>query len=110
VVPVVESMIALVLADHLMRQRAMRKAHGLANVRSRIDHIDDMLMLLVSQRQELVAEVGAWKRARKLPVIDREREARIMEARLALTKETGLDRSFLRKFFQVIIEHSRSLQ
>jgi chorismate synthase len=110
VVPVVESMIALVLADHLMRQSAMRKAHGLAGVRSRIDQIDDMLMLLVGQRQELVAEVGRWKRARKLPVIDREREARIMEARLALTTETGLDRRFLKKFFQVIIEHSRSLQ
>jgi chorismate synthase len=110
VVPVVESMIALVLADHLMRQSAMRPAKQIAQIRSRIDFLDDMLMLILGQRQELVREIGAKKRARRLPIPDSARERQILEARLALAAETGLDPAFLRKLFGVIFTNSRAVQ
>jgi chorismate mutase len=110
IVPVVESMIALVLADHLLRQASLRPAARIPAMRARIDHLDDMLMLLLGQRQELVRELGAKKRARKLPVLNPAREREILARRFALAAQTGLDRAFLRKLYAVIFANSRAIQ
>jgi chorismate synthase len=54
VVPVVESMIALVLVDHLMRQMMLRKAKPISALRKEIDLIDNTLQMLRVQRDELI--------------------------------------------------------
>src|ERR1051326_8578632 len=110
VVPVVESMIALVLADHLVRQELLRPRDSLAAVRKRIDFIDDMLMVLLGQRQDLVREVGRLKKSRKVPISDPRREHEIIRKRLALVSDANLDPGFVRKVFQAIFEHARKIQ
>jgi len=110
VVPVVEAMIATVLADHLLRQSLLKRGKGPARLRGRIDLIDDMLMVLLSERQELVREVGLWKRRHRLPVPDPRREREIMTKRLALADEAGLERAFLRELYAVVFRHSRTMQ
>ncbi|HZY10192.1 MAG TPA: chorismate synthase, partial [Bacteroidota bacterium] len=110
VVPVVESMIALVLADHLMRQQLIRKNNSVSRIREEIDFIDDMLMLLLSQRQELVREVGEWKQKHKIPIPDPKREQGIMKKRLALAEEANLDSSFVENIYEAIFQHARAIQ
>lgn len=110
VVPVVESMIALVLADHLMRQKLVRSGKGLRRLREEIDFLDDMIMLLMSQRQHLVREVGSVKRKRRIPVPDAAREQEILRKRLSQAAEADLDPSFIRKLYQVIFSHARAIQ
>ena len=61
VVPVVESMIALVLVDHLLRQLILRKGKPLSAIRKEIDLIDDGLFLLLAQRINLIDELSAFK-------------------------------------------------
>src|SRR6267143_2459522 len=110
VVPVVESMIAIVIADHLARQSLLRGATSVGSIRKEIDFIDDMLMLLLGQRQELVREVGRWKKSRRIPIPDPGRERDIIKKRLALALEDNLDADFVRKIFHAVFEHARSIQ
>lgn len=110
VVPVVESMIALVIADHIVRQELMRRADSLGPVRNEIDFIDDMLMVLLSQRQELVREVGRLKRTRKIRISDPRRERQILRKRLALAHDANLDPEFIRTVFKAVFVHARSIQ
>src|ERR1041384_4375749 len=110
VVPVVESMIALVLADHLVRQQLLRRIGSLGSVRREIDFTDDMLMVLLSRRQELVREVGRLKGKGKVPIPDPRRERQIMRKRLALAGEANLTPEFVKAVYKAVFEHSRRVQ
>ncbi len=110
VVPVVESMIALVLADHLVRQEMLRPRDSLAAVRKRIDFVDDMLMVLLGQRQDLVREVGRLKKSRNVPISDPRREREIIRKRLSLVSDANLDPGFVRKVFQAVFQDARKIQ
>lgn len=101
VVPVVESMIALVLTDHLLRQEMIRKTDSIARIGEEIDFFDDMLMILLSQRQEL---------ARGVPTPSPKQERKIIESRLALADEARLDRSFIKTIYSAILADARKLK
>lgn len=110
VVPVVESMVALVIVDHLMRQQMVKKTSGVQRIRKEIDFLDDMIMLLLSQRQQFVREVGEWKRKHQVPIPDAVREKEILERRLSLGMESDLDPAFIRKLYSAIFNHARKIQ
>jgi chorismate synthase len=110
VVPVVESMIALVLAEHLIRQQLVKRASTIAQLRREVDTIDDMLIVLLSQRQLLVKDIGAWKKRHGQRVIDPKRERDILASRLGLARETELDPAFVKKLFALMFKNSRQVQ
>ncbi len=111
VVPVVESMVALVLAEHLMRQNLLqRKNKSVTRLRKEIDTIDDMILLLLNQRKELVREVGEWKKKKKIPVPDPLREKNIMQRVFNLLPETNLEKEFVEQLFQLLFEDSKRIQ
>jgi chorismate synthase len=111
VVPVVESMIALVLAEHLMRQNLLQKKNkSVTRLRKEIDLIDDMLLLLLNQRKELVREVGEWKKKKNIFVPDPLREKNIMARILLLLPETNLEKEFVEQLFQLLFEDSKRIQ
>ena len=110
VVPVVESMIALVLADHLMRQKLLQPVEKISRIRNEIDFVDDMITVLLSKRQELVRQVGEWKKQNKKPIVSSGREEAIMNHIISLAPEANLEPAFLKKLYEVIFEHSRNLQ
>lgn len=110
-VPVVESMIALVIADHLMRQKALVKnRYGVVRTREEIDFIDDMMLILLSQRQELVRDVGRWKKKHRRQIYDPTREREILQKRMQLADEAGLDPKLINTLYEIIFEHSRDIQ
>ena len=110
-VPVVESMIALVIADHLMRQQMLQSDKGaISQLRREIDFADDMIMMLLNERQRLVREVGLLKKERGLPIPDRSREQQIIRRRLALARESELDEEFVRMIYSAIFENARRIQ
>ena len=110
VVPVVESMVALVIADHFMRQKQVDANHSVTHIRQEIDFLDDMIMLLVSQRQGLVRDVGRWKKKHHVPIPDPKREQDILKKRLALTDETSLAPEFIKELYAAIFHHARKIQ
>src|ERR1041385_5475821 len=110
VVPVVESMIALVIADHVMRQKLLQGNNSVSRIRDEIDFIDDMLLILLSQRQELVRQVGQWKKKQRIPIQDRKRDDSILKRTNELAREADLDPAFIKKIYAIIFEDSRSIQ
>jgi chorismate synthase len=110
VVPVVESMIALVIADHLLRQKLVRNKRTVTALRGQIDFLDEMMTIILSQRVELVREVGRWKKKHRIPIPDHGREKEILAKWLSLATEADLDPQFIRDLFKVIFKHARQQQ
>jgi chorismate synthase len=110
VVPVVESMISLVIADHLVRQSLLRKQTAVARIREEIDLTDQMIVILLSHRQALVEEVGKWKKQHGAAIGDAKREKNIMESVLAFAGEAHLDPAFLKRIYEAIFDYSREVQ
>jgi len=110
VVPVVESMVSLVLADHLIRQKLTRGSSTLSAIRREIDLMDDNLMILLHQRQSLVASLGKLKKRAGAKIADPVREKKILESRLSLLAETVLDEELVRALYSAVFRHSRKIQ
>jgi len=110
VVPVVESMAAVVIADHLLRFSLTRGVTGLKDIRDQIDLLDDDLIRLLNQRQSLVAQLGRMKKRTGFAITDPRREKAILRARLSLIPETVLDEKLVRTFYGEIFRHSREIQ
>lgn len=110
VVPVAESMIALVLADHLIRQKLLRKNGKVSTLRREIDFLDDMLTVLLSERAELVRGVGQWKREHGIPIPDAKREAEILGRRVSVAESAHLEPGFLKEVFTTVFRHARKIQ
>jgi chorismate synthase len=110
VVPVAESMVALTMLDHLTRQQILRRSTKLKALRDAIDMVDHDILLLLSERQGLVREIGQLKRRKRRAVLDRERERQILARQLPMAVELGLDREVVRDLFQKIFRLARSTQ
>ncbi|MFI5253573.1 MAG: chorismate mutase [Bacteroidota bacterium] len=88
----------------------MSEKESISRIREEIDFMDDMIILLISKRQELVSEVGTWKKEHKKKVSNPAREKTIMNHILSLAPEANLDPAFLNQLYEVIFQHSRDLQ
>lgn len=110
VVPVVESMIALVLTDHLLRRSLLRREGPLATVRREIDLLDDAILVLLDRRQDLVRRLGGMKKRSGTKIADPRRERSILERQLSRVEETLLDREVIRSVWEAIFRHSRQVQ
>lgn len=110
VVPVVESMVATVLADHLLRQSMVRTTSSVSRVREEIDTIDRMIIILLGERQEMVRKVGRWKKTRRVPISDPKRERSIIDQMLVYGKELELSPALVSEIYGAIFLHSRAIQ
>jgi chorismate mutase len=110
VVPVVESMVSLVLADHLIRQTLVSSGGPVKRIRDEIDFIDQNILLLLGQRQELVRGVGRWKKLHRKPILNPKRETEIMRRVIGLAAEADLEAAFVRSVYQQIFKHARAIQ
>jgi chorismate synthase len=110
VVPVVESMAALVLADHLVRQSFVRPASGVDAVRKEIDLLDDAVLAILAERQQLVGRIGRLKKQKGIPVDDPRREGEVFDRLIALADSTVLDERLIRGVYSEIFRHSRGIQ
>jgi len=77
--------------------------------RAEIDEIDQQLLQLLNRRARLAEEIGQLKRAHNLPVIDGNREARVLQ-RLRQQNQGPLDTRGVATIFRRIIRESRRLQ
>jgi len=110
VVPVAEAMVATVIFDHLTRLQLLRKTNRLKDLRDTIDQLDHSIMLLLSERQSVVKQVGAFKKRSGRQVSDKGREQEVLRKKAKLAKEIGLDETFVKELFQGIMKLSRHTQ
>ena len=110
VVPVAEAMVALTLIDHLTRQELLKRPDNLSSLRDTIDLVDHNILLLLSERQALVRQIGAIKKSKGQKIAVRGREQQILRKQLALALDLGLDRTFTRDLFKAIFDLAKSTQ
>lgn len=79
----------------------------LSEIRKKIDEIDSKLLPLFLERMNLSAEVGAYKKANNLPVLNKGREREILDR---VMKESGEMDQFSHRLYTTIFELSRAYQ
>lgn len=80
-----------------------------ADLRRRIDQVDDQLMKLLNSRSACAVEIGRIKRRIGMPVYQPEREKWILE-RVERNNPGPLDRGAVRRVFERVIDESRRLE
>lgn len=81
----------------------------LTALRREIDRLDEQLAQLFLQRMDICREVGEYKKANGLPVLDEQRERELLAAKSALAGDADAGRA-LRSLFGAVMAESRALQ
>lgn len=79
---------------------------GLADLRQQIDQVDDELMALIQRRMEIAREIGAFKKAREMTVVQPGRYGSLMARRVAEAESHGLSPDFVRNLLALVHEES----
>lgn len=101
------------LASLVVRQSSSNDEgynESLAQLRDRIDVIDDSLVHLLGQRMAISREIGKFKKTNNIAIIQTARWDEVMEAAAKAGAAYSLDRDFLRKIFNAIHEASAAEQ
>ena len=77
--------------------------------RAKIDALDMRLVDLLNERAECVVAVGAIKKARKMQILDKERERQILQ-RVLEENKGPLDGLALQRIFERVIEECRRIE
>jgi prephenate dehydrogenase len=89
--------------DSLARQRKR-------DMRSLIDRYDKQILTALGHRVEIVRRIGKLKMNQAAPVMDPDRERRMMLQREEWGKSLGLPKELLEELFAVILKHSTRIQ
>ncbi|MBP1597817.1 MAG: Prephenate dehydrogenase [Acidobacteria bacterium] len=80
------------------------------DLRSTIDHCDKQLLAALGRRVQAVRKMGRLKANQSLPVLDPDREKRMMLQREEWGKSLDLPPELIEELFEVILRHSTRLQ
>lgn len=81
----------------------------IADLRKRIDLLDDVLLRIFNERARLALEIGHCKKGLGLPVFDPSREKNIF-ARMKADNPGPLDDGAIVRLFERVIDESRRLE
>lgn len=81
----------------------------LSQLRQEIDIIDRQLVALFEQRMAVTRQVGEYKLAQGLPVLDRSREEQVLAGKVAMLKDSSLAAD-VTDLFEAIMAISRRQQ
>ena len=83
---------------------------NLLKSREKINKIDAKIVDLLSQRQSVVAIIGAYKKKHGLPTYQPAREKEILTNLKKISKEKKVSPEFVEKIFKLIFKQSKALQ
>ena len=81
----------------------------LNSLRKEIDGIDRQIVALFEQRMAVTAQVGRYKLANGIPVLDRSREEQVLAGKVALLEDKSLSED-VTDLFEAIMAISRRQQ
>ena len=81
----------------------------LKEARESLDKLDKELITIVTERMNLVRKVAEYKKEKKLPMYDPEREKELIEARRKLAEELGINPDLVEDIFKRILEDSHRI-
>jgi len=107
IIPVAESMIALVLLDKLLIQNMIQKESNIEKLRKQIDLIDKNILILIAERQKLAKEIGKEKIKNRIKIFDKKRELEALIDRKKLAKKLKLDINIIEKLYKLLFKISK---
>jgi chorismate mutase len=107
---VAEAMVATVIFDHLTRLSLLHKTNRLKDLRDTIDQIDHSILLLLSERQSIVKNVGKFKKRSGRKVSDKVREQQVLRRKAILARELDLDEKVVMDLWRTIMKLAKSKQ
>ncbi|MBU1238715.1 chorismate synthase [Myxococcota bacterium] len=110
IIPVLEAMVALTVADALETQEALRESRSLAQIRDAIDEIDGQLLTLLARRFSLALAAGQEKLKLGVVVEDGGRDAEVSHKWQITGLSHGLDDTFIHALRELVVAKSKALQ
>lgn len=102
--------------SELMERLTVREAEskneeftdGLAELRKKIDKIDDLLLQKLGERMSIVEKIGEYKRDNQVTILQLNRWDNILKKGTSFAKALKLDTTFTEKFLELV--HSESIR
>jgi len=86
------------------------KEMELADIRDKLDSIDEKIICLLAERMEYIPHVAEYKLKHNLPRMQEEREQHIIEARTKQAEEYGLNPELAKEAMQIIIKYAHLIE
>lgn len=76
--------------------------HALEKLREQINHVDDELMQLISQRMNIAEKIGEYKKNNNVTILQSSRWNEILEKAIRKASKVGLSEEFITKYMDAI--------
>ncbi|MDD2650998.1 MAG: chorismate synthase [Candidatus Cloacimonetes bacterium] len=111
ILPVIESMIKLCLADAIAYQKLIEgENQSLIDYREAIDKIDEDILLALVRRMKISEQIGIYKKQAHLAIENKEREQELFNALESKASLLGLEKEFVKSIWTKIIAESKRHQ
>lgn len=94
------------ILDRLVIRNREDQTENLSELRCKIDHIDEQLLVLLAKRMQISTEIGVLKKQNDMPVLQSARYGEILERRSRLAESMDLDPEFIKEILKSIHEES----
>ena len=75
---------------------------ALEKLRQQINHLDDELMQILSQRMKIAEKIGQYKKDNNITILQTNRWNEILERAAAKGEKIGLSKEFITKYFDAV--------
>lgn len=82
---------------------------NLTDSRQQIDEIDKQITVLLEERMKVVAAVAAYKKAHRMPVLDKTREAAVLDKVAVFTSDKLLV-PYIKRIYQALMDESKAYE
>lgn len=82
----------------------------LAQLRTKVDDIDNVLIDSFAKRMELISQIGEYKKDKNVPIFQAERWSEILKTRGNWAQENNISVDFIEKIYRLIHDESLKIQ
>lgn len=82
----------------------------LENLRKKVDKIDENILRLLEKRVILSKKIGEIKKENNKSFFDKKRRDEVLNQNLIKAEKLGLSKSFIKRLYSLIHQHSLNLQ
>src|SRR6187455_143171 len=97
--------LAEMLGNMIWRREDVASAEyhaALEKLRNQINHLDDELMQILSERMKVAEKIGQYKKEHNITILQTNRWNEILEAAFAKGEKLGLSKEFITKYFDAV--------
>lgn len=82
----------------------------LANLRKKIDIVDEKLLTVLAKRITLVRKISKFKKAHNIALLDENRRNEVLNTQLSKGAKLGLSKDLIKKLYSLIHKYSIKVQ